>query len=200
MDLQAIAEWGAPAATMIAAMMTAANLGARVTGSGFIVFTVGSLLWSYIGMSTGQTGLLVTNGFLTLVNLIGIWRWLGRQRAYEDGAKSAAEKSETRPGSTLVGGAGFAAMPLIGRGGDKIGHGVDVLLCSRDRSIAYVVLALTEGEALSERVVAVAGEDLEWHCDRVVLRRDNAWLERAPTLTDGDWPDEAEALAWRGET
>ena len=67
-----IAEWLALGATMIAAMMTAAILGARVTGWGFVVFTVGSITWSFIGTATGQQPLLITNGFLTIVNLVGI--------------------------------------------------------------------------------------------------------------------------------
>ena len=77
------AGWLAPAATMIAAMMTAANLGARVTGWGFVVFTVGSIGWCAIALSTGQQNLLWTNGFLTLVNGVGIWRWLGRKARSE---------------------------------------------------------------------------------------------------------------------
>lgn len=70
--LEDIAGWIAPIATMIAAMMTAANLGARVTGWGFVVFTVGSIAWSLVGISTGQTNLLATNAFLTIVNLVGV--------------------------------------------------------------------------------------------------------------------------------
>ena len=50
--LETLATWLAPAATMVAAMMTAANPGARVTGWGFVVFTVGSICWSFIGIST----------------------------------------------------------------------------------------------------------------------------------------------------
>jgi len=57
---------------MIAAMMTAANLGARVTGWGFVVFTVGSLCWTAIALSSGQTNLLASNAFLTVVNPVGI--------------------------------------------------------------------------------------------------------------------------------
>src|SRR6202007_1871385 len=87
------AGWLAPAATMIAAMMTAANLGARVTGWGFVVFTVGSIGWCAIALSTGQQNLLWTNGFLTLVNGVGIWRWLGRKARYEAGGKSAEVRS-----------------------------------------------------------------------------------------------------------
>ena len=52
-----IAEWVAPIATMIAALMTAANLGPRVTGWGFVVFTVGAIAWAAIGLATGQSNL-----------------------------------------------------------------------------------------------------------------------------------------------
>ena len=197
MNLQQIAEWVAPAATMIAAMMTAANLGARVTGSGFIVFTVGSVLWSYIGVSTGQTGLLVTNGFLTLVNGIGIWRWLGRQRAYEDGARTAAEASRYKAGPLIIGGAGVAAMPLLDAGARKVGHGVDLMIDCRDHSVVYVVLALSTGEGMAERLIAVSGDDLDWHCDKLVLRKPLEWFERAPALEDGRWPSAPDALAWQ---
>jgi DNA-binding transcriptional LysR family regulator len=65
-----IAAWVAPAATMIAALMTAANLGARLTGWGFVVFTLGSICWSWVGYSSGQSNLLASNSFLTLINLV----------------------------------------------------------------------------------------------------------------------------------
>lgn len=69
-----LAGWGGAAATMIAAMMTAANLGARIIGWGFVVFTIGSVGWSLVGLSSGQNNLVATNTFLTLVNGVGIWR------------------------------------------------------------------------------------------------------------------------------
>ena len=37
--MENIASWVATVATIIAALMTASNLGARITGYGFIVFT-----------------------------------------------------------------------------------------------------------------------------------------------------------------
>ena len=52
--MEDIAGWVAPIATMIAAMMTAANLGPRVTGWGFVVFTVGSIAWSTVAIATDQ--------------------------------------------------------------------------------------------------------------------------------------------------
>ena len=91
--MENIAIWVAPIATTIAALMTASNLGTRVTGWGFVVFTAGSLAWLTLGIATGQANLLWQNVVLTLLNLFGIWRWLGRQARIEDGAKSAAAAS-----------------------------------------------------------------------------------------------------------
>lgn len=61
-----VAAWIASAATMIAAMMTAANLGTKITGWGFVVFTVGSVAWAAVGLTTEQPSLAITNGFLLL--------------------------------------------------------------------------------------------------------------------------------------
>jgi len=41
--------WVATVATIIAASMTAANLGTRITGYGFVVFTIGALCWIAVG-------------------------------------------------------------------------------------------------------------------------------------------------------
>jgi hypothetical protein len=37
--------WIATAATILAACFTASNLGSRITGIGFIIFTIGSIAW-----------------------------------------------------------------------------------------------------------------------------------------------------------
>ena len=47
--METIATWVAPIATTIAALMTASNLGSRITGWGFVVFTLGSLGWITLG-------------------------------------------------------------------------------------------------------------------------------------------------------
>lgn len=46
--MEEAAGWIASAATMIAAMMTAANLRSRVTGWGFVIFLVGAIAWSMV--------------------------------------------------------------------------------------------------------------------------------------------------------
>ena len=87
--LEAGAQWIAPGATMIAAMMTAANLGARVTGWGFAIFSVGAIAWVIVALASGQHNLLLSNAFLLIVDLVGVWRWLGRRARYDKGAERA---------------------------------------------------------------------------------------------------------------
>ena len=69
--MESIASWVAPIATTIAALMTASNLGSRVTGYGFVVFTIGSIAWAALGIATGQPNLLWQNVILTGLNLFG---------------------------------------------------------------------------------------------------------------------------------
>jgi hypothetical protein len=75
--------WIATAATIGGALLTASNLGARITGAGFIVFLFGSLSWIGVSLMSGQQALLWTNIVLTFLNIFGIWRWLGRQASVE---------------------------------------------------------------------------------------------------------------------
>ncbi len=91
--METAANWIAPIATTLAAIMVAANLGTKITGWGFIVFSVGSVAWIVIGAATGQANLLWQNVFLLLVNVIGIWRWLGIRARYEQGAGAATKAS-----------------------------------------------------------------------------------------------------------
>lgn len=157
-----IAGWVAPAATMIAAMMTAANLGARVTGWGFIVFTVGSIAWIVVALASGQTNLLATNGFLSFVNLIGIWRWLGRRAKFDDAAHAAREASRNSRGSDLFALSHIEGMAVTDRGGETVAHAVDAMTACKDGAIAFLIVRVGG--------VAGVGEELRrlpWQCARM---------------------------------
>lgn len=173
---------------MIAAMMTAANLGARVTGGGFVVFTVGSVAWSIVGLSSGQTNLLATNGFLTLVNLVGVWRWLGRQRAYEDGGKSATQASRRSAYPTLFTATGVAGLPVTAADGQAIGKVVEALVTCDSGKVSYVVISASGVGGINEVLRAVPRDDVRFFCDGFTLKHDSAWFEALPPLEDGDWP------------
>jgi sporulation protein YlmC with PRC-barrel domain len=173
---------------MIAAMMTAANLGARVTGWGFVVFTLGSIAWSIVCIASGQTNLVATNIFLTLVNLVGIWRWLGRQRRYEDGARGAERKSEARGDIALLAASGMRGLPVSDISGEEAGHVVDAMLACDTARIEYLVIASGGVGGIDENLRAVSASEIDFHADGLILLTTNAEFVRRPELEPGDWP------------
>ena len=132
--------WIATIATIIAASMTAANLGARITGYGFAVFLIGSLAWLATGLMTGQPALTWTNVVLTVLNIFGIWRWLGRQAKVEEGAHAASEASQDTPGEALFP-ISLLSRASVRSGGEELGHCVDAMAGSRSGRISYVVVS-----------------------------------------------------------
>jgi hypothetical protein len=191
MTLESVAGWVAPVATMIAAMMTAANLGARVTGWGFVVFTIGSICWSLVGLGSGQMNLLATNIFLTTVNLVGIWRWLGRQRAYEDGARSAQRASRRSSAPSLLPATGIAGMPVADPAGASLGTAVEALVECASGQVSYVVIASGGLGGIEERLRAVPRAKIEFGCEQLMIRLNAQQFENLPTLEAGNWPDRA---------
>lgn len=173
---------------MIAAMMTAANLGARVTGWGFVVFTIGSLCWTAIGLSSGQTNLLASNAFLTVVNLVGIWRWLGRQRAYQDGGKSAEASSRASSSPTLFTATGMTGMPVEDERGERIGTSVEALIECGSGCISYVVVSTSNVVGLKEDLRPIPRAAMRFECERLVLTIDRKAYDDIAPLPPGEWP------------
>lgn len=186
--IENLAAWTAPAATMIAAVMTAANLGARVTGWGFVVFTVGSIGWSWVGYSSGQNNLLASNGFLTLINVVGIWRWMGRQRAYEDGGRSAAEASQRSTHPTLFAATHINGMEVLDEDGQGLGEAVEALISCHDGLLSYIVVRSGGVAGVGEDLRAVPRSQMHLCCDHFKVRRNKAWFVALPALRDGHWP------------
>lgn len=193
--MENVAGWIAPAATMIAAMMTAANLGARVTGWGFAVFVIGSISWSIVGVASGQTNLVLTNGFLTLVNFVGVWRWLGRQVRYEDGGGRASERSRRAASATLVPATSLAGAKLLSNDGEQLGSVVEAMLECDGGSVAYVVVSAGGIGGLGEKLHAIDARALEFSPDglRASLTADR--LAALPTLEEGCWPESRQKVA-----
>ena len=133
--------WIATAATIFAASITASNLGSRITGYGFVVFTFGSICWLAFGLTSGQPALVWTNAALTFLNLFGVWRWLGWQARIEEGGAAAAKDSRKAPSETLFPVSLLTKSELAGAGGEPLGSCVDAMAgCSSGR-IAYLVVA-----------------------------------------------------------
>ena len=143
--------WIATIATITAASITASNLGSRITGYGFIVFTVGSISWFGLGLMTDQPALVWTNAVLTFLNLFGIWRWLGRQAKIEDGSTAAAAASQETPGESLFP-VSLLTRGKVMTGGSQLGTCVDAMAGCGSGRIAYVMV--------SQGGIAGAGETL----------------------------------------
>ncbi len=185
--MEQIATWLAPIATTIAALMTAANLGSRITGWGFVVFTGGSIGWLTLGIATGQSNLVWQNIVLTLLNLFGIWRWLGRQAKLEQGGAKASEDSERQPGETLFPVSLLTRAKLTGGDGTDLGACVDAMAGAKHGRLAYLVVTSGGVGGVGETVRRLDWHDARVDGERVSTAFDKPAFERLETLQKDDW-------------
>ena len=70
-------EWTGAIGAILAAGLIAGDFGRRVTGWGFVLFSVGSVIWIVSGL-TAKDGMpiAVQNGILLLINAYGVWQFL----------------------------------------------------------------------------------------------------------------------------
>ena len=182
-----IIPWVATVATVIAAFMTASNLGSRVTGFGFVVFTVGAACWIAVGVISDQPALLWTNLVLFLLDIFGVWRWLGRQARVEEGARAASEASERTPGEALFPVSLLAQAPV--RCADKeVGHCVDAMAGCRSGRLDYLVVSEGGVAGVGERLRRVSWSDVSVDQETVVTKLTPERFELLEELRRDEWP------------
>ena len=179
--------WVATAATILAAFMTAANLGSRITGYGFVVFTFGALCWIADGWLTHQPALMWSNVALTILDVFGIWRWLGRQASVEKGADMAAQASEQMPGETLFRLSLLTGAPVIA-GGIGLGRCVDAMACSLSGSIRYIVVSQGGVGGVGERLRRLPWTHVKIEDDKVAVAMTEAQFSALEELPRDRWP------------
>ena len=180
--------WVATIATIVAASMTAANLGSRITGYGFCVFLLGSLAWLAVGFFTAQPALAWTNAVLTILNIFGIWRWLGRQAKVEEGAQSAAKASEATPGEALF------PVSLLTRGPvqcgtDRVGTCIDAMAGARSGRLAYLVVSQGGLAGMGETLRRLPWSTACVEGDAVVAQCSAEEFDRMEDLPKDQWPE-----------
>ena len=178
--------WVATVATIAAALMTASNLGARITGYGFAVFTVGSLSWLALGLMTGQRALVWTNLVLTGLNLFGIWRWLGRQARIEEGASTAAKASEETPGEPLFPVSLLLKAPIENSEGRLLGTCVDAMTGCTSGRVHYVVASQGGVAGVGETLRRLSWEHATADSDKLITTVGR--LEGLPEIDTDQWP------------
>lgn len=186
--MEQIAGWIAAATTMIAAIMTASNLGARVTGWGFAVFAVGSVAWIVVALASQQQNLLWTNGFLLAVNVTGVWRWLGRQARYEDASRAAETKSAAGRRGELFSLAALPGRKLTDPRGEPIGAVVDGMVECDGHRLAYLVVSEGGAGGIGERLHALRPEEVAFGEDAVRCRFGAEALQKIRPLQSDNWP------------
>ncbi len=187
-----IAGWIASLLTVSAAAMTAANLGPRVTGWGFVIFTVGSLAWIGVATMTDAQSQLFTHMFLTVINVFGIWRWLGREARYQAGGSSAARHSDRASVPTLFSSTSLAGSKVTGNDNEQLGTVIDAMLRCDRAEIAYVVISDGALGGIGETLRAVAPTQLEFKPDGVVAQFGRDEFLAMPPIDDGAWPHSAQ--------
>ncbi|HSQ98996.1 MAG TPA: PRC-barrel domain-containing protein [Sphingomicrobium sp.] len=179
--------WAATIATIVAAFMTASNLGTRVTGLGFAVFTIGALCWIAVGTMTHQPALTWTNVALTVLDLFGVWRWLRRQALVEEGARSASQASERTPGEALF------PVSILGRAivhcsGGEVGHCVDAMVGCKSGQLDYIVVSEGGVAGVGERLRRLDWSNAHVDGDRVVTQLAAHQFKALEELPRDEWP------------
>jgi hypothetical protein len=82
--------------TVLAAALVAANMNARVTVRGFVIFIVASIARIADGWFESKSSLVIQNAILLLINNLGVWRWLPRAE------KEAGIKPESSPAASFA--------------------------------------------------------------------------------------------------
>lgn len=182
-----IIPWVATVATILAAFMAASNLGARVTGYGFAVFAMGALCWIAVGSMTGQPALLWTNIVLLVLDLFGVWRWLGRQAKVDEGARAASEASERMPGETLFPVSLLSHAP-VRCGSSEVGHCIEAMAGCRSGTLDYLVVSEGGVAGVGEHLRRLPWSDAHVDGEEVATHFDAARFERLEELPRDQWP------------
>ena len=179
--------WIATAATIAAAFMTASNLGSRVTGYGFGVFTIGALCWIAVGWLGNQPALLWTNAALFALDIFGVWRWLGRQAKVEEGARWAAEKSEHLPGEALFPVSLLARAEVVG-GQTELGRCIDAMAGCRSGRLSYLVISQGGVAGVGEKLRRLPWELACVQDETVMTSMSEREFGRLEELPRDQWP------------
>ena len=179
--------WIATVATIVAASMTAANLGARITGYGFCVFLLGSIAWVVVGLQSSQPALIWTDSILSVLNVFGIWRWLGVRAQVDDGARSAAKASEKTPGEALFPISLLSRAPVECQGQD-VGRCVDAMAGSDSGRLDYVVVAHGGLAGVGETLIKLPWKDAEMDGERLRARVGEKEFGGLEHLPKDKWP------------
>jgi hypothetical protein len=187
MPLSDIVHYAAPAATMIAATVTEANFGAKATGWGFVVFTFGSICWVIMGVTTGQTSLLLANLYVTAVNAVGIHCWLWRQAAYDDSSKRAEKSSSKLSMPDLISIKGLIGKTVCEKHDQIVGTIVDAMARCASLDVSYVIVSEGGLAGMGEKLHAIDSGQLTVTHKSITSALDQRAVQKLTPLDPDEW-------------
>ena len=179
--------WCATILTIVAASMTAANLGSRITGYGFVVFAIGAIAWAVDGALTHQAALLWTNVLLALLDLFGIWRWLGRQAEVEKGGRTAASSSQETASEALFP-VSMLASAEVCSGSVKLGRCIDAMAGCMSGRVSYVVVSAGGVAGVGETLRRLPWKAAKVEGEVVSVSMASETFEQLESLPRDEWP------------
>lgn len=186
--IETVAPYFGPFAILVGALLTAANKGARITGYGFIALTIGAAIFTILGIAKGDWFAISVNAALTVVNGVGIRRWLGQVAVAEEAAAEAnAASAESSDVETIAPVSGLIGRTVRTADGEKYGEVVDLMLGTQRRKVSYVVIH-PAGEAASA-FVGLAPDQLRFEAEEAVMLCPH---DRCQKLDADSWPVELE--------
>ncbi len=168
--------------------MTASNLGPRITGYGFAVFAIGSVAWLLTGYMTNQPPLIWTNAVLALLNLFGVWRWLGRQKGIEEGGRAAQQESRTTPGEEMFPASLLSRARLVGKDREPLGTAVDAMIGCRSGRIDYLVISAGGLAGVGETLRRLDWGDADASGKELKAQIGRDEFDALPELPKDHWP------------
>jgi hypothetical protein len=134
-----------------------------------------------------------SNAFLLLVDLIGVWRWLGRRARYDEAAEAASARSAASGAPTLFALAGLEGMPVRNATADTIATVVDAMASCDEGRIAYLVVREGGVGGVGEHLHALGWTEVRVQEGAMTSRLSPKLLAQRPTLAPGQWPASAAA-------
>ncbi|MGB7418795.1 MAG: hypothetical protein WA918_06425 [Erythrobacter sp.] len=92
--MNGVLEWSASIGAILAATLIAIDLSRRVTGYGFVLFCVVSILWIVSGIVEKAVPIAAMNLALLIVNAWGVWRYLLKEARETKGSASTSRRTD----------------------------------------------------------------------------------------------------------
>lgn len=124
---------------------------------------------------------------LTVLDIFGVWRWLGRQAKVEEGARAAAEASEETPGEALFPVSLLARAP-VRCGPTEVGRCIDAMASCRSGQLDYVVVSEGGMAGVGETLRKVPWAGAEVDNEALLIWTSAEAFNRFEELPRDQWP------------